>query len=212
MALALIAGFVLGFISAVPIAGPISALVFSQGMKGKPGQGRWVAFGAAIVEAVYCFVALWGVNLLLPGFTNLFVVANALAAVALGALGVYFFRSKRMRTPVDSPKADAAKAAKGFAMGAGICAMNPSLIATWAASSATIYSMGLFSFTIGNAGLFAAGVGTGIFTWFAVLLRLVSRYRDRLGAGILDKLLKFFGSVLIALSLVMVYRLFNHRP
>jgi threonine/homoserine/homoserine lactone efflux protein len=200
-------GALFGFVSAIPIAGPISALIFSLGMKGKYNQGRFAALGAAIAESLYAFVAIWGFSRFLSHLDNMLLISNAIAAVILAGLGVYFLRSKKMRTPQKSSRSSPSGSIKAFFLGMGISAINPSLIATWTASITTLYSMNLFTFTDANSILFAGGVGLGIFVWFVVLLKLIAKYRERLNSGIIDKILTGVGIALLILAVWMVIRI-----
>lgn len=208
MLIAILVGIIFGFISAVPIAGPVSVIVFSQGMKGRYDQARWVALGAALLEAAYTFLAFWGFNQLLTKFSSIFILSNAVAAVILAGLGIYFLRSKKMRAPiVESPNISSTRASRSFLMGAGISAVNPSLIATWAATITTLYSMNLFEYSNLNSAVFSVGVAAGIFGWFALFLKLIEKYRDRFKEAVLGKVLSCIGTGLLALSAWMLYRL-----
>ncbi len=208
--LAFIVGFIVAFITAIPVAGPISALVFSQGMRGKIVLGRAIALGAALSEAVYAFLAFWGLSRIAPSSPGIFRVSNLIAAVILTALGVYFYRSKKLRQPGTSNHADPARRVRAFLLGAGIAGMNFSLFATWAALIGTLYSTNWLEFSTVNAAFFGVGVAAGILTWFVLFLELIRKYRDRLPMGALDKFLKGFGVLLIGISLIMVFRLLKH--
>ena len=176
-------------------------------MQGKMAQGRAVALGAATGEAVYVFLAFWGFSHFAPNSPRLLTLSGLFAAIILAGLGVYFFRSRKLRQPADSTRRDPTRAVRAFFIGVGISGMNVSLFATWAALIGTLYSMKLLEFSTPNAALFASGVAIGIFLWFSLLLELIKKYRDRLGGPVLDRFLKVFGTVLVALSLVMAYRL-----
>lgn len=209
MIIALVLGAVFGFVSAIPVAGPISALIFSKGMKGRYTQGRFVAAGAALVESAYTYLAFWSFNHFLANLAYMLTLSNAVAAILLAFLGVYFFRSKKMRNPVSSTKHDhdQSRGPKSFLIGAGICLVNPSLIATWTAFITTLYSMNLFEFNNPNAILFSSGVFSGIFLWFSVQLKLIAKYRSKLNPAAMDNILKIIGFFLLCLSALMIFKL-----
>lgn len=209
MFMAILLGTVFGFLSAVPIAGPIAAFIFSQGMKGRYAQARWVALGASLVEGAYTFLAFWGFNQLLTRFSFIFVVSNAVAAVILAGLGIYFLRSKKMREPVPlaSQTEEVSRSSRAFFIGVGVSAINPSLIATWAATITTLYSMNLFEFSNRNAAFFSVGVIVGIFAWFNLSLRIIAKHRGRFKVSMLDLMLKIVGGSLLAVSAWMFFRL-----
>ncbi len=205
MFFATFSGFGFGLITAIPIAGPISALVFSQAMRGKYSQARWIALGASLVEAVYAFLAFWGFARLVNEFAWLILASKIFAAVLLCGLGVYFFRSKKMRRPevqdAQSPKMPpAARRLSAFLMGAGVCAANPSLLATWGATIAALYSMKWFSLTDANAAGFSAGIAGGIFVWFVLFVGLIRKHRGRISGRLMDRILKAIGVTLLALG------------
>lgn len=207
MIIALALGIALGFISAVPVAGPISAIVFGLGMKGRYAQGRWVSLGAGFVECLYTFVAFWGFTHFLADMSFIFEVSNAFAAIALLAIGIYFYRSKKMRAPLATADTVESNAFKAFSMGAGISIVNPTLIATWTAAATSIYSTKLFEFTNFNSLVFSLGVCAGIFIWFTALLKIMEKNRSKLNPVMIDRGLKGIALILIGLSGWMTYRL-----
>ena len=206
MVIALILGAVFGFVSAVPVAGPISAIILSRGMRGKFAEGRWTAWGAGLIEGAYAFLAFWGFSHFLAHLDSVVKISDSVAAVILAVLGVYFFRSKKMRKPANESETKDPNEEKAFLLGAGMSAINPSLIASWTIVATTVSSMSLFDFSILNSGLFSAGVCIGIIVWFTLLLKLMEKNRDRFNQNFLDKGLKAIGILLGGLSLWMIYK------
>jgi threonine/homoserine/homoserine lactone efflux protein len=207
MLIALILGAFLGFISAIPVAGPVSAIIFSRGMAGKFAEGRWVAAGAGLVEGIYAFVAFWGFTHFLADLSWMTAASNGLAAVILAGLAVYFFRSKKMRKPSPESRHASASGPRGLLVGAGVSAINPSLIASWTIVITSLSSMKFFEFTLLNAVFFSGGICGGIIIWFALLLALMAKHRNNLNPKFLDRGLKAIGLFLGALSLGMIYKL-----
>lgn len=198
-------GSFVGFVTAIPVAGPVSALVFSHGLKGRYAQGRWIALGAALSEALYAFLAFFGFSRLLQQHPSWVTAAEALAAAILAALGVHFFRSKKMREPPPSlpdplQKKAPARGKRSFLAGFSVSAFNPSLLATWTAVVSTLYSLGALRFSTLGSVLFSLGVAAGIFAWFSWMLRLMARHKHRLKPRALDLGLKSMGILLIAAS------------
>jgi len=54
--LALLAGFVVGFATSVPI-GPINIAVMTKGLSNKTGQGLMIGAGSGFMDAIYCGAA-----------------------------------------------------------------------------------------------------------------------------------------------------------
>jgi threonine/homoserine/homoserine lactone efflux protein len=55
-----IVGFIAGFIYSIPIAGPISIIVVSKAFQGKLRFCERLTFGAAIIETLFVFIAVYG--------------------------------------------------------------------------------------------------------------------------------------------------------
>ena len=205
MILALILGAFLGFVSAVPVAGPVSAVIFSRGVAGKYSQGRWISVGAGMIEGAYAFVAFWGFSHFLKNLSIIVWISNLVAAILLFFLGIYFYRSKKMRQPHTSPKKSNEQ--KAVLMGAGMAVANPSLIASWTITATTIYSMKLFPYSTLNAGLFAGGVYVGIVCWFVIMMKIMETHRNNLDPRLLDRGLKGIAYLLWAISIYLSYKL-----
>ena len=206
MILALVLGIALGFISAVPIAGPVSALIFSRGMEGKFAQGVWIAVGSGLIEGTYAFIACFGFTRFLSNLNSIYAISNAVTAILLACLGVFFFRSKQMRKPQDKSKKIHSHGKRAFLEGLGISAVNPSIIAMWTLVVTTIYRLNPFQFTLLNSILFCFGIAFGIVVWFSLLMKILARHRQKVGSHFLDKILKGMGLLLSGLSLFMTYR------
>jgi len=205
MALAAVLGFLFGWVGSIPVAGPISALVVTRGLEGRYRSGAWIAIGGGIVEAVYALFAFWGFSTYLARYPILVPISRGTGAVVLLALGVTFI-GKRDPEPKEVPLArDSAWGS--FALGAWICAINPTLLATWTAVVTTLHGSGLIVFDRGMAWPFALGCALGIAGWFVTLLALIRRYRERFSQTILRRIMRGVGVLLIVGGLWFVWRL-----
>ena len=97
------------------------------------------------------------------------------------------------------------RACSGFVLGFSIVALNPTLIATWTAAATTLFSTGLVEFAPDQALPFSLAACGGIVTWFAVLIKLVRRYRDRFRVETLTTIIRLMGWFLIAIGLWFVW-------
>ena len=82
-------------------------------------------------------------------------------------------------------------------LGVTITALNASLIGTWAAATATLFSTGLVQYSATLAAPFAIAACVGIMGWFFVLVKLVEHYRDRFSQESLFKVVRVIGAVLV---------------
>jgi threonine/homoserine/homoserine lactone efflux protein len=199
---AVIVGVVLGYIGSMPVAGPIALLVLGRGLENRSRNGLALAFGAAIAESVYAYLAFWGFGAVLARYAWIEKAARFGAAIALIALGVHFYR-RRHKAAAASPPAGNAGDARNFVLGFMITLLNPTLIATWTFTVTTVYSLGLLTFEAHKALPFSLGAFSGIVGWFATLLYLLKRFRANVTQTGLQRALKLVGVVLIAVGVVI---------
>jgi threonine/homoserine/homoserine lactone efflux protein len=141
-----IVGIVAGFVFSIPVAGPVSIVITSHSLK---GEGRYcdrLAVGAAIVDFLYCFIAVFG-------FTNLYVrYERAVPWILLaGSAVTIYFGIQIMRTRLDPAhlNGDASVTRRmerigqkgGFRTGLALNLLNPSLFVGWATSSLVVLSL-----------------------------------------------------------------------
>lgn len=204
MIVATLTGLLFGFVASMPIAGPISALVFERAVRGRMREGFSVAIGAAAAEAVYAALAFWGFASLLERYAWIQSLSDGLAAVILAVLGVLFLCHRRTET---SNAGGPERSGTGLLLGFTVTALNPTLIATWSAASAMLLSTGLVDLQSHHALPFGLGALLGIVLWFATLLRLVGRFRERFSYPHLVAVIRFTGGALLVLAAWFGWRL-----
>lgn len=197
---ALISGTALGFLGAVPVAGPVSAIILRFALRKQARRAGAVALGAALAEAFYVLLAFFGFNLLLESVPHLQSISKYLTSAIIGALGIYFMVSKTTSAPHGTAPAEPKGKKSAFGVGFGISILNPTLVATWSTVIASLYSYQLFPYSVSNAILFSAGVAVGIIAWFAVMLHLIHRNHDRLNPMWIRRMLICMGAMLVGLS------------
>lgn len=193
MLLNLLAGLVLGFLGSTPVAGPISVLVLALGMENQTRKAAGVAAGGAVAEALYAFLAFWGSSQFLARTPVLTLAARGVSALILLAVGL---RLIRQNTPGPRPHpVPAAKHAtkSGILLGFTVAILNPTLLLTWMAASAVVFSSPLFTAREADPLFFSAGVGGGIVSWFCLLLWLVARARGSFHPDRLSRMVRWIG-------------------
>jgi threonine/homoserine/homoserine lactone efflux protein len=204
MLIAALLGFLFGWFGSVPVAGPIAALVVTRGMQGRFRAGVYVALGGGMVEAGYAFLAFLGFSTLLTDYPLVVPISRGVAAVVLLVLGIIFARPQPEQQKSDIPPRESALGS--FALGAWICAINPTLIATWAAVVTTVYSIDFIDLTSSQALPFALGACLGIAGWFLTLLWIIRRYRERFSPKVLAQVVRAIGVALIVIAFWFAWR------
>jgi threonine/homoserine/homoserine lactone efflux protein len=207
MLLPLVIGFAFGYIGSMPVAGPISVLVLHLGLAHNSRLAFYVAVGGALAEALYALVAFWGLSTVLASYPVVLPAAKVVGACILLVLGlVMLFYRVRGATPAVPAARRARGGKRSLVLGFLITAINPSLMVTWTAAVAALNATGLLAMERRQALPFAAAAGAGIVAWFATLLWLVGKWRNRLSIGTLARFMKAMGAVLVAAGSWMVAR------
>ncbi len=204
MLIAILLGFLSGWFGSVPVAGPIAALVVTRGMQGRFRAGVYIALGGGVVEAAYAFLAFLGFSTFLTQYPVIVPISRGVAAVVLLVLGIVFARPQPAPQESDIPPRDSALG--NFALGAWICAINPTLIATWAVVVTTVHAFDFIDLTSSQALPFALGACLGIAGWFLTLLWLIRRYRERFSPKVLARVVRGIGVVLMVVALWFAWR------
>jgi threonine/homoserine/homoserine lactone efflux protein len=185
-------GVVIGFAIAAPV-GPIGLLCIQRTLN----QGRIVGLvsglGAATADAVYGFIAAFGLTLV-----SSFLVEQR---VWLGLIGGLFLCFLGVRTFTAPPAQHAAQAGQGSLWNAYgstflLTLTNPMTILSFVAIFA---GAGLANSAGGNAAaaVMVLGVFAGSATWWLLLSEIVSLLRDRFSATALIWVNRVAGAIIV---------------
>ncbi len=204
--IASLAGFLMGFIGSMPIAGPVSLLVFHRGLLGRYSDAWVIGLGGALVEGIYCALAIQGFTVV--GTSLLEPVAKGVGVLLPLALGLYFIRVSE-KNPKENPVPEPCESnsLRAFSVGLSAAALNPALILTWSASVALLHSVTGLTFSTYQRMGFAASVALGIIAWFSVLLALLRQFRERLASTVHQVAIRTFGRALVIISMLSLARL-----
>ncbi len=212
MLVAAILGLTFGFVGSIPIAGPISALVLSRGLAKRYTSAAMIGVGGALAEGLYAFLAFFGFAKLLAPYPWIEPVSRAVAAAILVGLGVSFMRYDHAKT-AEERKADSAP--QSFFLGLSVTLVNPTLIATWTATTTAVHSTNLMQTTPEAALPFALGATVGIGGWFLLFVVIMRRYESRFRPATLVRIVRGIGFAIFGLGLWFAWRFVDyllHRP
>jgi threonine/homoserine/homoserine lactone efflux protein len=185
-----------GFIGSMPLAGPIAIIAVSRASRGKYGEALRIGLGAAAAEGVYAGIAFWGYTTFLARHAIVVPISHGATAIVLVAIGVRFAFWK----PPDAKETDANKAGSAL-LGFSVSAINPTLLLTWSAAVAFLYSRGLNEPSPAYAIPFGLSAAAGIGAWFVTLAALLRRYQGRVPRQGLKWFVRSMGLVLVVLGL-----------
>jgi threonine/homoserine/homoserine lactone efflux protein len=185
----------LGFFGSMPLAGPISVLVVSRAARREFEDAWRIALGAAVAEGIYAAVAFWGFATFLSRHAIVVPISHGVTAVVLVVLGVRFV----VLAPQTARDASPNKTGS-MLLGFWISALNPTLLVTWSAAVAFLYSKGFRETSGAYAVPFGGCAGAGIAAWFFVLVRVLRSYKGKLARKRLRATVRILGVALVVLG------------
>ena len=201
--IASLAGFLMGFISSMPVAGPTSLLVFHRGMLARYRDGWAIGLGGGLAEGIYCALAVHGFSILHDSFTSFAPLAKGIGLFLLLALGLYFIFA-RQETPEKSLVGQPSRATWGgqFCVGLSVAALNPTLLLTWTGFLAVLHSITNITLHSYSSVAFAASVVLGIVAWFSIFLALLRLLKGRFPFSSLQSVIRSIGLGLVLIAMV----------
>src|SRR3984957_3974139 len=190
-----IVALLFGFVGSMPLAGPIAILSVARASGGKYREALRVGLGAAVAEGIYASLAFWGFTTFLASHAMVVPVSRAVTAIVLAAIGVRFV-FWRPTADKDVRENKAGTALLGFS----VSAINPTLLLTWSAAVAALYSRGLGEASPLYAIPFGLSAAAGIGAWFVTLTVLFKRYGGKLPREALTWIIRCMGLVLVVLA------------
>ncbi len=192
----LAAGFVLGWLGSMPIAGAVSIFVFQRGLAGRLKAGICLSLGAAVAEAAWCLLALVGAEQIMERWPAAEGIAKIVGAVILVVLGVYFFTRKASVPSPDEQASIVENYIKEFWLGFSLVGGNISVPLNWLGILTIAVGMGFHPETASPA-VFIFGVALGIVGWFSLLLKLLDIFRLRISFGHVQWIMRSMGILLL---------------
>lgn len=191
----LLLGFGLGVATSMPLGVANAATVDAAVHHGR-GRALGIAAGGASADVVHAGLAFAGLGPLLSAHPEWAAGFFLLSGVAIAGYGVRVWCA----TPVAVGEAGAPRVIGAFTVGLLLTVTNPGALMAWMFIAAAIAPESAL-----HGGLIAGGIGLGAFTWFAVLVELVTRGRDvQLRSG--RTLSRVIGGLLIAVGVFSLLR------
>lgn len=202
---AAIAGYILGFLGSVPVAGPIAVLVLERSLAQRYADAEGIAVGGAVAESFYAAAAFLGFGVLVQRFPVLLVVARAAGALILLVVAYALWSGRNRPIETRQPRTVAVGRLRGFGLGFSITAMNPTLLATWSVVSALAF--GAFSLELGwgSAFSFPIGAGLGVASWLLIFVRILRRGGEKLSGRAQERIRAAMIAFVLVVALWFAY-------
>jgi L-lysine exporter family protein LysE/ArgO len=171
-------GLMFGFVAAIPL-GPVNFFVISQTIKRDFLHGFIAGATAALLDTIYCLVALLGISQLtfhLNKYLGLPIMKVVTAAVLI-LLGIRIYLQSRTfkddALPEKKTSAFSARTILGVAL---LYVSNPALYAFWIVVAGTVTSHYWVSPYGASRYLFALACGIGGLAWYTVVTYYVAKF------------------------------------
>ncbi|HEX7510301.1 MAG TPA: LysE family transporter [Chitinivibrionales bacterium] len=150
-------GLGVGIVFSMPIAGPVSILITSHGLRGQLRYCITAALGAAIVDFAVCFIAVHGFTRLFGILVDFVPYILFIGSIILFIIGMRIVRKRFDFAHIDQEQHGLKRFRKveeksGFWTGMFLNASNPSLFFGWLTSSAVVMSF------VSSVGLNVGGI------------------------------------------------------
>jgi arginine exporter protein ArgO len=205
----IVIGLMFGFVAAIPL-GPVNVFVISQTIKRDFLHGFIAGLTAAVLDTIYCLVALLGVSQLtvhLNKYLGL-PIMKVVAAGVLIVLGIrLFIQSKSFNDslPEKKPTSFSPRAILEVVL---LYVSNPALYAFWIVVAGTVTSHYWVSPSGTTPILFALSCGIGGLAWYFVLTYYVAKYHHLFKAKTFRIIFIVLAVSLFALAIYTLFSVF----
>ena len=192
-----IKGFVIGFSIAAPV-GPIGILCIQRTLSGGNVQGLVTGLGAATADALYGFIAAFGLTFISNFLVDQSIWFRIIGGLFLCYLGIRAFLRKPQEQTVSVANSTILSA---YGTTFFLTLTNPMTILFFAGIFA---GLGIVSESIhyASAGLMVIGVFSGSGAWWLLLSGATGIFRNKISGGKLALMNKISGVVILAFGLI----------
>ena len=215
LTVALLAGFLTGFVVCLPI-GPVNLTVINTALRKGFLSAFLVGCGAVCADLIYVGLALAG-HATLPRDPRVLTVLRAVAVVVVAGLGI---RNLLLKTEKFEAKSEAVAERvderwhhpRSFLLGFLLPITNLGLLVLWATIVTALDSRDWVDMDKHASRWFCAiGVAIGAGLWFLLISWLVSRAHKRITPGALAWLARGCGVVFLVFAVLLVINLISPR-
>lgn len=199
----LLKGIIIGFALALPI-GPIGILCIRKTAAEGHLSGMIVGFGAATADAVYGFVAAFGLTVI----SDALVTRQGWFRLIGGAFLCYLGIKTLLAKPVESSKGVNGNGLLGSYVSTFLLTLtNPLSIIAFLGVFAG-FGLRDADLTLGSAATLVAGVFLGSSLWFFLLSYGITLFRERINATGLGWVNRISGALIILFGLIAIASFF----
>ncbi|HVP91617.1 MAG TPA: LysE family transporter [Terriglobales bacterium] len=200
----IVIGLVVGFVAAIPL-GPVNVFVVSQTLKRDRFHGLLAGVTAAVLDMIFCLVALMGVlSLRISTKSPLMSLMKVVAGFIILLVSYRLIHdSKNLEIPQAGDKIPSA-AARPILGVVLLYVTNPSIYVFWLAVAGTMTAHNLVQSRGWTAVAFAVACGLGSFLWYMLLVGFVAERQSKIRPETFRKVLYYMGLALAGLGVYTI--------
>jgi threonine/homoserine/homoserine lactone efflux protein len=171
-------GILIGFVAAIPL-GPVNVFVISQALKRDFLHGFMAGITAAVLDTLYCLVAILGIAQVTYGLVKFLPVMKVFAALLLTFLGYRLYvqsKTYHETKPSNKMTSFSPRPMLGVLL---LYVMNPSLYIFWLGTAGFVTS----HYFVAQAGktpvFFSIACGIGGVIWYFILTHYVATHHHQ---------------------------------
>lgn len=210
MIIALLIGIITGFLICIPV-GPINVWVVNTLIKYDFKSAFAIALGGSVMDFLYFIILLSGLSLFH------FSSKTVLILKMIGVVFLLIFGLKELLVKNKSFKIDKNIAKKEptvisfFLLGVAIYSSNPTLFATMSTLAAVIKSWNFFDNNFRSYFSLSLGLGIGTASWFFLLLKIVTKYQNKIPERFFINLSRACGALIFLFGLYMAFNIYKEN-
>jgi L-lysine exporter family protein LysE/ArgO len=200
-------GLVIGFVAAIPL-GPVNVFIISQTMKRGFFHGFMGGITSAVLDMVYCLVAILGLSLVTFNLNKWLPLIKVVAAAILFVLGMRLYGQSKAAHEFKEPKNMPSFSPRPMFGVVLLYVSNPSLYAFWLGVAGLVTSHYWVSEQGTSPVLFAASCGLGAILWSFILTRYVAKYHHQFSVKTFRRIFLALAIILFAFSAYTILSIF----
>jgi len=195
----LLVGILIGFGAAIPL-GPVNAVVIAQTMKRDFLHGFLAGVTAAILDTIYCLIALLGFSLFTVNINKYEIPLKVVASLVMLILGwrLYITSKKPLEPKTEKrPTSFSPRPLFGVIL---LYISNPSLYFFWIGAAGWAAGHGWILDNKAGPFLFALACGIGGFFWYTILTYYVSKHHHQFKPQTLQRIFLIMAIALVGFA------------
>ena len=225
MIVALLAGFIIGYILAIP-PGPVAVTVMRLSLDKGIKHSVLAATGTGLMDFIYCLIIVFATSAalsLVNGFFNDYpVLLLGFQLFVVASIIIYGIVNIKLKDKIENPKKKRPPSKfkfleklshRGpFFLGIGVAIANianPTFLPSLAYITVNAHEFILVDRSFLTNLTFSFAFGLGNFSWLYTVSKVLVHYKDQMSTKVLARIHQFAGYTLIGFGAVLGYRVFT---